>query len=69
MTQIDKVMLQTQLNDLAKKLSQARVQHARFYMKAVEQEFVRRNPARKLVLPKPADFPRFALRTDIKSGM
>ena len=55
--QIDKVMLQTHLNDLAKKLSQSRVQHARFYLKAIfeeaiEQEFVTKNPARKLALPK-----------------
>ena len=54
--QIDKVMLQTHLNDLAKKLSQGRVQHARFYLKAIfeeaiEQEFIARNPARKLIPP------------------
>jgi integrase len=57
MAQIDKVLLQTHLNSLAKKRSQARVQHARFYLKAifeeaVEQELVQKNPARKLVLPK-----------------
>jgi integrase len=54
--QIDKVMLQTHLNDLAKKLSQGRVQHARFYLKAifeeaVEQEFIAKDPARKLIAP------------------
>ncbi len=54
--QIDKVMLQTHLNDLAKKLSQGRVQHARFYLKAIfeeaiEQEFIAKNPARKLIPP------------------
>jgi len=57
LAQVDRVLLQTQLNDLAKKLSQARVQHARFYMKAIfeeaiDQGFVEKNPARKLVLPK-----------------
>ena len=55
--QIDKVMLQTHLNDLAKRLSEGRVKHARFYLKAIfeeaiEQEFVAKNPARKLALPK-----------------
>jgi integrase len=54
--QIDKVMLQIHLNDLAKKLSQGRVQHARFYLKAIfeeaiEQEFIAKNPARKLIPP------------------
>lgn len=56
LAQIDKVILQTHLNDLAKKLSAGRVQHARFYLKAIfgeaiEQEFVAKNPARRLVLP------------------
>jgi integrase len=56
LAQIDKVMLQTHLNDLAKKLSKARVQHARFYWKAIfeeaiEQDFVQKSPARKLILP------------------
>jgi len=50
-------MLQVHLNELAKKLSQGRVQHARFYLKAIfeeaiEQEFVTKNPARKLAVPK-----------------
>lgn len=40
LAQVDKVLLQTQLNDLAKKLSQARVQHARFYMKAIFEEAI-----------------------------
>lgn len=57
LVQIDKVMLQTHLNDLAKRLSEGRVKHARFYLKAIfeeaiEQEFVAKNPARKLILPK-----------------
>ena len=57
LAQVDKVMLQTHLNDLARKLSSGRVQHARFYMKAIfeqaiDQDFVQRNPARKLILPK-----------------
>jgi integrase len=56
LVQIDKVMLQTHLNGLAKKLSEGRVKHARFYLKAIfeeaiEQAFVAKNPARKLVLP------------------
>jgi integrase len=55
--QIDKVMLQMHLNVLAKKLSAGRVQHARFYLKAIfeeaiDQDFVQKNPARKLILPK-----------------
>jgi integrase len=54
---IDKVMLQSHLNELAKTLSAGRVAHARFYLKAIfdeaiEQEFLSRNPARKLTLPK-----------------
>ena len=57
LTDIDKVMLQRHLNDLAKKLSEGRLKHARFYMKAIfeeanEQEFVEKTPARKLILPK-----------------
>jgi integrase len=52
MEQIDKFMLQTHLNDLARILSARRVMHARFYMKAIfDQDFVRKNPARKLILP------------------
>jgi hypothetical protein len=35
LAKIDKVMLQTHLNDLAKTLSHARVQHARLYFKAI----------------------------------
>ena len=56
MEQIDKFMLQTHLNDLARILSAGRVMHARFYMKAIfeeaiDQDFVKKNPARKLILP------------------
>ena len=56
LAKIDKVMLQTHLNELAKTLSYARVQHARFYFKAIfeeaiEQDLVQKNPARKLILP------------------
>ena len=40
LAQIDKVMLQTHLNALAKKLSAGRVQHARFYMKAIFEEAI-----------------------------
>jgi integrase len=57
MEQIDKFMLQTHLNDLARMLSAGRVMHARFYMKAIfeeaiDQDFLEKNPARKLILPK-----------------
>jgi integrase len=57
MQQIDNFMLQMHLNDLARMLSEGRVKHARFYMKAIfeeaiEQDFVQKNPARKLILPK-----------------
>jgi integrase len=56
MAEIDKFMLQTHLNHLAQTLSDGRVKHARFYLKAIfeeaiEQEFVEKNPARKLILP------------------
>ena len=54
--QIDKFTLQTHLNELARILSAGRVMHARFYMKAIfdeaiDQDFVEKNPARKLILP------------------
>jgi integrase len=57
MEQIDKFMLQTHLNRLARTLSAGRVMHARFFMKAIfeeaiDQGFVEKNPARKLILPK-----------------
>jgi integrase len=57
LSEIDKVMLQTHLNELARRLSEGRVKHARFYLKAIfeeaiEQEFVAKNPARKLILPR-----------------
>jgi integrase len=53
---LDKFMLQTHLNRLASEKSADRVKHARYYMKAifeeaVENEFLERNPARKLALP------------------
>jgi integrase len=57
MEQIDKFMLQTHLNRLARTLPAGRVMHARFFMKsifeeAIDQGLVERNPARKLILPK-----------------
>jgi integrase len=57
LVQIDKVALQTHLNELARKVSEGRVKHARCYLKAIfeeaiEQGFLEKNPARKLVLPK-----------------
>ncbi len=56
MEQIDKFMLQTHLNDLARILSAGRVMPARFYMKAIfeeaiDQDFLMKNPARTLILP------------------
>ena len=55
-TEVDKFMLQTHLNYLAKTRSEGRVQHALFYTnaifeEAIDQDFVEKNPARKLVLP------------------
>ncbi|MGA8441812.1 MAG: hypothetical protein WB762_24280 [Candidatus Sulfotelmatobacter sp.] len=56
MKQVDEVTLRTHLNDLAKGLSEGRVKHARFYLaifeEAIGQDFVTKNPARKLALPK-----------------
>jgi integrase len=57
MEEIDKFMLQTHLNGLARTLSAGRVMHARFFMKAIfeeaiDQGFVEKNSARKLILPK-----------------
>jgi integrase len=53
----DRFILQTHLNDLAGRYSQDRVKHARSYIKsifdeAIEQEFLLRDPARKLKIPK-----------------
>jgi integrase len=53
----DRFMLQTHLNDLAKKYSQDRVKHARSYLKsifdeAIEQEFLVKDPTRKVKIPK-----------------
>ena len=60
----DKFMLQTHLNALAKRLSQDRVKQARSYLKsifdeAIEEEFLIKDPTRKLKIPKnlrPIDF-------------
>jgi integrase len=57
MAQIDKFILQMHLNHLAETLSAGRVMHARFYMKAIfeeaiDEEFIQKNPARKLIVPK-----------------
>ncbi|MCU1249998.1 MAG: integrase family protein [Edaphobacter sp.] len=53
----DKFMLQTHLNDLAERYSQDRVKQARSYLKsifdeAIEQEFLVKDPTRKLKIPK-----------------
>jgi len=57
LTKIDKVMLQVHLNELAKRLSEGRVKHDRFYLKAIfdeaiDQDFISKNPAGKLAVPK-----------------
>jgi integrase len=54
---IDKFELQTHVNDLARTYSQDRVKQARSYLKsifdeAIEQEFLVRDPTRKLKIPK-----------------
>jgi len=54
---LDKFALQTHLNHLATRYSQDRVKHARSYLKsifdeAIEQEFLTKDPARKLKIPK-----------------
>jgi integrase len=54
---IDKFALQTHLNDLAGRYSQDRVKQARSYLKsifdeAIEQEFLVKDPTRKLKSPK-----------------
>ncbi len=53
---VDKFMLQTHLNNLATRLSQDRVKHARSYLKsifdeAIDQQFLVSDPARKLKVP------------------
>lgn len=53
----DRFMLQTHVNDLALRYSQDRVKHARSYLKsifdeAIEQEFLIKDPTRKLRIPK-----------------
>jgi integrase len=54
---IDRFMLQTHLNDLARRYSQDRVKHARSYLRsifdeAIEQEFLIKDPTRKVKTPK-----------------
>jgi integrase len=54
---IDKFELQTHVNDLAGRYSQDRVKQARSYLRsifdeAIEQEFLVKNPTRKLRIPK-----------------
>lgn len=54
---IDRFMLQTHLNDLAGRMSQDRVKQARAYLKsifdeAVDEEFLTKDPSRKLKIPK-----------------
>jgi integrase len=53
---LDKIALQSWLNDLAQTHSDSVVKHCRIYLKsileeAVEQDYLRKNPAKKLVLP------------------
>ncbi|WP_245817799.1 tyrosine-type recombinase/integrase [Granulicella rosea] len=57
MESIDKFTLQTHVNDLAGKYSQDRVKQARSYLKsifdeAIEQEFLTKDPTRKLKIPR-----------------
>jgi integrase len=54
--QLDKIALQIWLNDLAKTYSDSLVKHCRTYLKsileeAVDQDYLRKNPAKKLTLP------------------
>jgi site-specific recombinase XerD len=54
---IDRFMLQTHVNDLAERMSQDRVKQARSYLKsifdeAVDEEFLTKDPSRKLRIPK-----------------
>ena len=54
---IDRFMLQTHVNELAERMSQDRVKQARSYLKsifdeAIEQEFLIKDPSRKLRIPK-----------------
>jgi integrase len=54
---IDRFILQTHVNDLAEHMSQDRVKQARSYLKsifdeAIEQEFLTKDPSRKLRTPK-----------------
>jgi len=54
---IDRFLLQTHLKDLADRMSQDRVRQARSYLKsifdeAIEQEFLAKDPTRKLKVPK-----------------
>ena len=54
---MDRFMLQTHVNDLAELMSQDRVKQARSYLKsifdeAIEQEFLTKDPTRKLKTPK-----------------
>jgi len=54
---IDRFILQTHLKDLADRMSQDRVRQARSYLKsifdeAIEQEFLAKDPTRKLKVPK-----------------
>jgi integrase len=54
---IDRFVLQTHLNALAERMSQDRVKQARSYLKSIfdetiEQEFLVKDPARKLKVPK-----------------
>jgi site-specific recombinase XerD len=54
---IDRFMLQTHINDLAERMSQDRVKQARSYLKsifreAIDQDFLVKDPTRKLKTPR-----------------
>jgi integrase len=63
---LDKIALQNWLNDLAKAYSDGEVRHCRIYLKsileeAVEQDYLRKNPAKNLALPNTRRVEKFVL--------
>src|SRR6266478_9167561 len=67
--QLDKVVLQIWLNEFAKTYSESVVKHCRIYLKsildeAVEQDYIRKNPARSLSLPNTKEVDETTLTQD-----
>jgi integrase len=65
----DKVMLQSWLNEFAKTNCESEVRHCKIYLKsildeAVEQDYLRKNPARKLILPQTREVDKSILSQD-----